>query len=85
MPSLIFQDEIYIRWSCSDIWHWWKDANVDNCFVVESFYTLVGNDSDLVVIVDDWHVGLQDFIKDQVSQLYMWPKTLEIPVIDDPR
>jgi hypothetical protein len=28
---------------------------------------------------------VQDFIKDQVSQLYMWPKTLEIPVIDDPR
>lgn len=28
---------------------------------------------------------LQDFIKDQVSQLYMWPKTLEIPVIDSPR
>ncbi|KAH9575026.1 hypothetical protein CY35_01G090600 [Sphagnum magellanicum] len=27
---------------------------------------------------------VQDFIKDQVSQLYMWPKTLEIPVIDDP-
>jgi Ca2+-dependent lipid-binding protein len=27
---------------------------------------------------------LQDFIKDQVSQLYMWPKTLEIPVIDSP-
>ncbi|KAH8961658.1 hypothetical protein BDL97_05G060600 [Sphagnum fallax] len=27
---------------------------------------------------------VQDFIKDQVSQLYMWPKTLEIPVIDSP-
>ncbi|CAK9190310.1 unnamed protein product [Sphagnum troendelagicum] len=27
---------------------------------------------------------VQDFIKDQVSQLYMWPKALEIPVIDDP-
>ncbi|CAK9234286.1 unnamed protein product [Sphagnum troendelagicum] len=27
---------------------------------------------------------VQDIIKDQVSQLYLWPKTLEIPVIDDP-
>jgi hypothetical protein len=85
MSSLIFQDEFYIKWSCSDIWHWWKDANVDTCSAVESFYTIVGNDTDLVVMVDDWYAGLQDFIKDQVSQLYMWPKALEIPVIDDPR
>lgn len=28
---------------------------------------------------------LQDTIRDQVAAMYMWPKTLEIPVIDDPR
>jgi Ca2+-dependent lipid-binding protein len=27
---------------------------------------------------------VQDFIKNQVAEMYMWPKTLEIPVINDP-
>jgi len=36
-------------------------------------------------MVDDWNVGVQDFIKNQVFQLKMWPETFEIPMIVDPR
>jgi hypothetical protein len=46
MPNLIFKDEFYIKWSRLNIWHWWKDVNVDTYFVVENFYTIVGNDID---------------------------------------
>lgn len=25
---------------------------------------------------------LQEFIKDQVANMYLWPKTLEVPIMD---
>lgn len=26
--------------------------------------------------------SLQELIKDQVAKMYLWPKTLEVPIID---
>jgi Ca2+-dependent lipid-binding protein len=42
---------------------------------------LLGGD---VMAIPGLYGFVQDTIRDQVAAMYMWPKTLEIPVIDDP-
>eukprot|EP01018_Ginkgo_biloba_P031328 Gb_10239 [translate_table: standard] len=43
---------------------------------------LVGGD---IMAIPGLYQIVQDIIKEQVTNLYMWPKTFEIPILDNPR
>jgi len=35
----------------------------------------------MILVVVNWFL-LQEIIKDQVANMYLWPKTLEVPILD---